>query len=773
MQLQNARHEIHRAQDLLDTVEAQRVEAEEEAAKLRSDVRKLKQERIIQLAREEGRRQGYEEGLVQGRAIGFEEGRASRYSRGHKTRASDPSETPDEASGGDESPPSGPSAPSFQESEPRNTDSYTQPLDNNLPIPPPVTTPASKDYDTRPISVYNVLTSPSHPPVDYPPDGWIPKMDEDMRIRLPPQHELGPPPPVSPPPGVILSKDMAEERPAIMIPPPAVDHGDSALVSDTDSLTTPVGRYPRHRRRGSSESQSTTLSQFEMLAPLNNATRNVVRERPSVLSAISEERERSSSMSSPTHSYAATSSPSFQMPLARPSPPAHHIHLSDDLPHPRDIYMRPRSSQSSLNTGYIAAPTPSSMPVPQARSNRGSMSSNEGIPITIVPPSRPESNLSRISAEHTLLSANDVPPSPQSQAQISPQTSVQPPPPVIPPTASIPVSLEQLPPGFVPSGPPQPSGPFTPQAVQPSMLNRITPQSIYRNGSSPAGVPLPSSSYAGTPSIRSDAIPGTFPTSEPPVIPLLPSSAGSQTGLASARGPYSRSRAKGSSSDSDDAVSSRMSDSMDSLTTPPARTRKLSGRSTPAYDVAPLTPGVSYSMIPPTPRSTTSMSSHATRAARVPLPPSTSTSAASLPMNAAYPYAPTPFNRSTPALDAGRPPSAMERPRSPFIGSGRNLASPSPSPAPLPIHVPQVVQMPSPEVRNIALNDDSMRSVIDMEPVPVVSASTRMSRTASPGSSTLTSVTAASATTSKSKKAKKKGKKSKIASVEEVPDEEE
>jgi len=50
-------------------------DAEEEVAKARSMAQKLQEEKLVIIAREEGRRQGYEECLSQGQRIGFEEGR--------------------------------------------------------------------------------------------------------------------------------------------------------------------------------------------------------------------------------------------------------------------------------------------------------------------------------------------------------------------------------------------------------------------------------------------------------------------------------------------------------------------------------------------------------------------------------------------------------------------------------------------------------------------------------------------------------------------------
>ncbi|KAG1807317.1 uncharacterized protein BJ212DRAFT_1387671 [Suillus subaureus] len=75
LQLDNAQREILRAQDVLGVIEAQRDDAEAAAADARSKARKLNEERLIELAREEGRRLGYEEGIRRGRNMGYREGR--------------------------------------------------------------------------------------------------------------------------------------------------------------------------------------------------------------------------------------------------------------------------------------------------------------------------------------------------------------------------------------------------------------------------------------------------------------------------------------------------------------------------------------------------------------------------------------------------------------------------------------------------------------------------------------------------------------------------
>ncbi|KAI6027181.1 hypothetical protein EDC04DRAFT_168880 [Pisolithus marmoratus] len=78
LQLENAQREIFRAQDIINQVSSQRNEAEAEAARARTKARKLQEEKLVMLAREEGRRQGYQEGLMRGRSLGYYEARALR-----------------------------------------------------------------------------------------------------------------------------------------------------------------------------------------------------------------------------------------------------------------------------------------------------------------------------------------------------------------------------------------------------------------------------------------------------------------------------------------------------------------------------------------------------------------------------------------------------------------------------------------------------------------------------------------------------------------------
>lgn len=77
VQLEQAQREIFRAQEILDETEARRRDAEEEAARARSLARKFKEERVIDLAREDGRNEGYQNGW----RIGFEEAERERRAR--------------------------------------------------------------------------------------------------------------------------------------------------------------------------------------------------------------------------------------------------------------------------------------------------------------------------------------------------------------------------------------------------------------------------------------------------------------------------------------------------------------------------------------------------------------------------------------------------------------------------------------------------------------------------------------------------------------------
>lgn len=266
--------------------------------------------------------------------------------------------------------------------------------------------------------------------------------------------------------------------------------------------------------------------------------------------------------------------------------------------------------------------------------------------------------------------------------------------PVIPPPVML--SGPWPPQGFIPTGPPSPA--------QPGGTS-----SIYGGSTiGPAGVPLPPSTIGGTPSVRSEVpIPGSFPAGmegPTPVIPIQLSTRSSQSGSSRrAAEPYSRSKVSRRDDDTDSVVSSSLGSS-DSLTTPPVRTRKLSGRSTPSYAAAPNPSGVAYP-VPPTPRSAanSSLGSHSNRAARVPLPPSVAGSAvgsARSPSESTVGYGTAPtLNHRSSIVGRERTLSEIDyETRSPIIrgAGGRYLSSPSQYTTGLPSAEP-VIPIPIPE----------------------------------------------------------------------------
>ncbi|KAI0685033.1 hypothetical protein BC835DRAFT_574747 [Cytidiella melzeri] len=279
----NAQRELDRGRDILKTLEAQRDEAEARAAKDRTTARRLKEEQLMNRAREEGRKAGYAEGLRRG----MEQARFERL------RSTDGEED---------------NLPGL-ENDPADEDSRPEPLDyfgvQNLssptanvinvesPVPqhiiPPLRAPsaplpgeqgsrfrehgigATPGGETaslastsrpwtggRPTSVHNAPPSPHHPENYLPPDGWIPQSDDGV-IRLPPPHELQP-----------LSSPRSPSQPLpIPLRPPSV----STVQTGQTDRARPSGQdysYQRDRRNSAGSINlsipSTTISQFDLVS---------------------------------------------------------------------------------------------------------------------------------------------------------------------------------------------------------------------------------------------------------------------------------------------------------------------------------------------------------------------------------------------------------------------------------------------------------------------------------------------------------------------------
>lgn len=314
LQLENAQSEISRAQGIVRAVEAQRDDAEAVAAAARSKARRLNEERLIELAREEGRRLGFEEGIRRGRRMGYREGHAIAIDNAREEMGDIAASAVDrlltagleEDSEPREPPPPVAVLPEVHRAQTptldrrnghtrghRSSDSDSQSTLRRMPapvpvpvvpVPPPgVTTsiPSTASHLSRPSSAYgrpmsvrNEASTANHSEIHIPPDGFIPTADAHFNINLPPPHELSPIPSPSP-----------SQR---TLGPPPEQEG----IKARDFAYEPF-RPPTHRRSSTDSIASTrvsasTISQLGDLVGLPN-TGQRRRDRSQGLSVIHED----------------------------------------------------------------------------------------------------------------------------------------------------------------------------------------------------------------------------------------------------------------------------------------------------------------------------------------------------------------------------------------------------------------------------------------------------------------------------------------------------
>ena len=350
VQLDNAQREIHRGSELLKDIETQRDNAEAAAARARSTARRLKEQQLMMQAREEGRKEGYQEGLRRGyqqaRGSGVDEldippagiaplsnliGEPSGDSHLDDYGRTDPLDDMSMLNLSTPPPTTRPLASTFGVAlgggpPPSGVDAYGgigagaqgSRFRENMGTP---STMRSAPLDSvsqagsnwragqedeiryiRPTPLHNAPASPQHADYPIPPDGYIPSVDADGEISLPPPHELHPQPSMSSVgPGPASGVDAS--RPATY---PIVASRDYAYIPG---------------RRGSPRSladslPSTTISQFDLVSSPNTAARGL-RERSSGLSAIP---EVSSSMEFSPGTESRVRSSIFPDPVTFPMP---------------------------------------------------------------------------------------------------------------------------------------------------------------------------------------------------------------------------------------------------------------------------------------------------------------------------------------------------------------------------------------------------------------------------------------------------------------------
>lgn len=570
IQLEKAAFEIKRAQETVNAVDAQRVRAEEEAARARSTARRLNEERLIEIAREEGRRIGILEGLQRGR----------EFTYGRRYISSVPvTTTEEELFDDDESVVSrrdyaraarGPFNERRQSTDGGSDEAVPTPPRPQDPVPEPpepepqmAHAPPPRPPSTTPSALTGIM-SPRHPP----PDNFIPTLNPgEEGIRIPPPHEF------------------VQQTPQAVVEPP--------LPPMTEAQQTP-GPHRRRRshhhygyRQSSPESLSTTLSHMDMVKePAMD------REIMTPMSAIEEVRSAGPSPN-PTPG-PMDIGPSRATPVYTPA-------RSNAPP----IYRRPSSSSSD-----------SSRLVPRRPPLSRSVTSGTTVPdISVQPPSRSDSAPDEDDAQ----AAEDL---------LTPADAEDPL--AVPAPEALDTTIDELPPGFVPAGftpaakasPLPGSNPMpTPRSMPPA-----TPRGM--PAPSPRGMPTPSAGMPTPVSMPQPGQPRIY--ADGPVYTDGPAYGDAQ-GYGDPQG-YGGSPSYGDGSGyvegpavippplDDEAVDSGMESDDGTLTTPPPKSHPLQAAS--AAGSRRGTPSAAGSR-----RGTPSVASTVRRAAGMPLPGSAMTAA--------------------------------------------------------------------------------------------------------------------------------------------------
>ncbi|KZT05606.1 uncharacterized protein LAESUDRAFT_714838 [Laetiporus sulphureus 93-53] len=571
-QLETVQRERATFQDTVRDLEAQRDDAEAAAARSRTKARKFREQQLIMLAREEGRKIGFREGM----GSAYDEARSTGYltrpnqlqdededPRNNQSRAepleelsrvvnlpsfprggvpitpSSVTATADEPQSGlaNQQPLGGAYPNAAQGSRFRENITITNPSNSTLNSIPPARFQGPSSWPAPPQAGSSRLTpsvvrtaspSPGHPDFSVPPDNWIPTMGADGRMMLPPPHEMKLPPPSPHTPLSPLPELPAEISASAAERPPQTIARDYAYL----------GKGRSSPRSLAESMTSTALSQFDLLSSPNNrgagrgdrgSTLSAIPEGSMEFSPLTESRARSTVMPDPitfpvpspapggdttrrSASRAGRSDRDSTRSASRQRQPNRTVHddVHDVMPRiaetvrysnpsvqewlensasPEQISRTPsRMSQQSHYQPSVTGPTPASRSgspfrrpysaasresygqypphsvnaFPDAGSGRleHARLSSGSVAISVQPPSGPESTASpsaAVESGHLTPSAtmHSLRPSPSTQPHIqlvAPSPNVD-----RSPLLGVLRSANELPAGFVPSGPPSPS----------------------------------------------------------------------------------------------------------------------------------------------------------------------------------------------------------------------------------------------------------------------------------------------------------------------------
>jgi len=285
LQLDNAQQEIYKAQRIVRKVEDERDDAAAEATEARDVARKYREEHIVYLAREEGRKMGYLQGLrhaqmgyVGTKTIEFPNNYTAGSISNRRLLMDEPFDDTlpnvfdDEESVTDDEISTVPSRPRYMSRKvardveltsnaPRQSQAASHHI--NLGSNRPTTWAGrSPTDDTFPVPFHNDFPA-THPETPIPPDGWIPRSEDGLHIAIPPPHEFGReirPPSSSSGRSRTTTSGIQNRLNRVFGP-----FRHARQQSDVPKVVAPVPSYPRNTPTPPSP-PSTTFSQFDITA---------------------------------------------------------------------------------------------------------------------------------------------------------------------------------------------------------------------------------------------------------------------------------------------------------------------------------------------------------------------------------------------------------------------------------------------------------------------------------------------------------------------------